>query len=359
MQTATQMTEPRYTHQPIVGIRVDATARTGIGHSTRCIAIADAIRNLGYSVLFIVSCEESAIPFAKLGFDCEITEADEKKLMRHDADALYALCNAKSITYLLIDSYGMTEEFIARFDELFEGIRTAYIDDMYSYDSGALEKPISYGFDIIIGGDPFFKEEWFRDVYQGKETTLLVGPQYIPIRSDLPAPKESSDSQIKGIMITTGSTNPDGVLERMSDLAQTVFQGTNTEIHVVVGPKSSFKADPSHFHIHKGEPIASVMEQCQIAFSSAGITLLELTALGMPTLAIGMVDNQDATVEAFRDLDLGLGCKVSDSDQYIIEQLYLLAKDASLRKLFSRRCRSVIDDKGSERIAIRLLNICQ
>lgn len=343
-----------------VGIRVDSTARVGAGHATRCIAIAEALGELGCNVLFIVSCEESAAAFSALGFECAVIDADEKHLGSADADALYELCVVRGIKHLLLDTYGASSQFLTRFAKLFSGnIRTAYIDDMYSYETGMLERPYPYDFDVVIGGDPFFRKEWYLESYRAKKTELLVDSRYIPIRSDLPILALPDESQVERILITTGSTNPNGALERMSRLALHSVAGTNVEVHVVVGPKSSFEieTETNRLHIHKDEPIVDIMKQCQIAFSSAGITLLELIALGMPTLATAIVDNQQVTVNAFKSLRLGLGCSLQDSDKQIKEQLRLLLEDNSLRKAFSAHCRSTIDRNGSMRIAKRLLEL--
>lgn len=345
------------TDRPLVGIRVDATTRIGSGHATRCIAIAEALADLGCDVVFIVSCEESTTPFMEHGFSCEIIDADEQHLGVADADALYSLCASLGIKHLLLDSYGASTTFMERFVELFAGkMRTAFIDDMYSYESGPFEKPRCYGFDIVIGGDVFFEESAYQEAYQGEDTELLIGPRYIPIRSDLHVPDGPSDPEVKRLMITTGSTNPGGILERMSRLALDAVKGTAIEVHVVVGPKASFDGDAQGLHLHQGEPIVDVMRQSQVAFSSAGITLLELIALGMPTLAIGIVDNQQSTVDDFKSSHLGLGCIRSESDDHIGRQLRLLVEDGAMRTAFSERCRSMIDGKGAERIARRLLD---
>ncbi len=130
-----------------------------------------------------------------------------------------------------------------------------------------------------------------------------------------------------------------------------VTNENGVNIHVVVGPNASFQGDIEGLCIHKGEPIVDIMSQCQVAFSSAGITLLELIAMGIPTLALEMVENQHATVQDFKRTGLGMGCARRDDDEQVRAQLRRLLDDETARVDFAERCRSLIDGKGAMRVA--------
>lgn len=111
------------------------------------------------------------------------------------------------------DSYGISTQFINRFERLFSvNVRGTYIDDLFSYEFSEIEEPDSCGFGIVISGDPFFEEKRHRDAYHDKDTELLIGLNYIPIRNDLSNSKISSSSRVKETIITTGSTNQNHIL---------------------------------------------------------------------------------------------------------------------------------------------------
>ena len=54
--------------------------------------------------------------------------------------------------------------------------------------------------------------------------------------------------------------------------------------------------------------MSDLMSLCQMAVAAAGVTLLELAAMGVPTLAVGVVENQYQDIRVYEEMGLGLGC---------------------------------------------------
>lgn len=342
----------------LVGIRADATERIGLGHATRCGAIAESLERLGYDVVFLVSSGESADVFANRGYKCRILGGDAMRFTSDDALLLFARCKEEGICFLLFDTYGITFEFMEAWVKLSGlSIRTALIDDMFTYPTGLQSDIRKYAVDVLIGGDIFFDEDAYKEIYADTPTDLLIGPDYIPMRSDLPIEDSSTSDSVSDILITTGSTNPQRTLEWMSELAKSASCGKGMRIHVVVGPKADFQGDTDGLCIHEGEPIVDIMRCCQVAFSAAGITLLELIAMGIPTLALEMVENQHATVENFKRTGLGMGCARRDADEKVKEQLERLLRERTLRAGYAQKCSSLIDGEGAMRVARSIVGL--
>lgn len=345
-------------HNPIIGFRVDATSQIGAGHAMRCLSIARSLSAQGSKVIFFVSCDESAAFFKSENYECRILPADETCLTVSDARNLDAALKECGVSCLLIDSYGVDGGF---FDAVENGslaeIHIAYIDDMYSYARGIIKLPLKRPVDILINCDIIANEDQYRFAYHDCNTQLMLGPLYAPLREEFSTQrKEPLKKSVTDILVTTGSTNPSNLLERLSNLCLESCQ--EAIIHVVVGPNAKFKqTESSRVVLHEGDSISDLMRRCQMAVSSAGVTLLELAALGIPTVAVSIVENQRQVAQAFEDMELGLSCCATDERQSIIASINRLFVDANLRDSFSSRCMKMVDGKGADRIAAALLDL--
>ena len=57
-------------------IRVDANSKIGMGHLTRCLSIACALRELSEEVCFVMADVSAKQIVEMQGFDCEVLETD-------------------------------------------------------------------------------------------------------------------------------------------------------------------------------------------------------------------------------------------------------------------------------------------
>lgn len=342
----------------IVGFRVDMTARIGAGHAMRCLSVACVLAEHGVSVVFFVSCEESAVFFTDEGFECCVLAGDEKNLTKDDAESLGAALQERGAGCVLIDSYGVDGGF---FDAVADGalgdVGTIYIDDSYTFACGIIDDPLRRPVDTVVNCNIFADEQSYRTAYHGCSTRLMLGPRYAPLRDEFARRRKAPfKGRVTDVLVTSGSTNPSHILERLSVLC---IEGTEeARVHVIVGPKAEYEQPTSgRIVVHKGESMADLMSLCQMAVSAAGVTLLELAAMGVPTLAVGVVENQYQDIRVYEDMGLGLGCYAADNDAAIMDKVGRLFDDGGLRAAFSLRCADVVDGKGSDRIASAVLDL--
>lgn len=345
---------------PIVGLRVDVTARIGAGHAMRCLSIAQALNARRARTIFFVSCDESAAFFQEEGFDSVVLGGDETDLTVDDAERLASALKGCGASSVLIDSYGVDGGF---FDAVSDGalgeVGIVYIDDLYTFAQGILDAPIRRPVDAVVNFNIFADEELYRLVYRDCATQLMLGPCFAPLRSEFANRRKAPyDGNVSDILVTTGSTNPSRILERLSDIC---LEATDdTRVHVAVGPKAEFD-DPLSDRIvaHRGESMADLMSLCQMAVAAAGVTLLELAAMGVPTLAVGIVENQYQDIRVYERMGLGLGCYASDGDAEIANKVSRLFGDGHLRSTFSRTCCETVDGKGADRIASAVIDLAK
>lgn len=343
---------------PIVGLRVDVTARIGAGHAIRCLSIARALNARRARTIFFVSCDESAAFFHEEGFDSVVLGGDETDLTADDAERLGSALKGCGASSVLIDSYGVDGGF---FDAVSDGalgeVGIVYIDDLYTFAQGILDAPIMRPVDAVVNFNIFADEEIYRLAYHGCTTQLMLGTRFAPLRSEFAKRRKAPyDGNVSNILVTTGSTNPSRILERLSEICLEATDGAR--VHVVVGPKADYD-DPLSDRIvtHRGESMADLMSLCQMAVAAAGVTLLELATIGVPTLAVGVVENQYQDIRVYERMGLGLGCYASDADKEIAGKVSRLFDDGLLRASFSRICCEAVDGKGADRIASAVLNL--
>ena len=100
------------------------------------------------------------------------------------------------------------------------------------------------------------------------------------------------------------------------------------------------------------------MKKCDIAISAAGSTLYELCAVGVPTVAYSLADNQIVATEEFERLGIMLNagdCRTNTCFVENIEQfMNQLSDNKALREQLSSEMQKLVDGNGAERIALSM-----
>ena len=100
------------------------------------------------------------------------------------------------------------------------------------------------------------------------------------------------------------------------------------------------------------EEIFSIMSRSDIAVTSAGQTLYELACMGVPAVAISVVENQELALRAFCRAGYLLDVpswESADATRFLGQRLRLL-KDSKMRERLSKAGQTQIDGKGAQRL---------
>lgn len=281
--------------------RVDGSSTIGAGHVVRCVSIAQEVEVHGGRAVFVSSNEESAKILRKYNFESLLIGGDPKHLGEFDAQQLANVMDGN--TSVLVDSYGVTDEFFDTCVNL--GLKVAYIDDMYTYETGGLSDPVRRNVRVLINYSFGSSEEDYAKVYRGADTKLLIGPKYAPVRKIFreKAGQYQVRDKVENVLITTGSTNPSRSLEKISQGCRDALP--DVHISVVVGPNAVFDdslVSKLNLHLIKGvTDLSDYMLASDLVISAAGITLYELYTLGVPTIAVPIVENQLTNARGFRN----------------------------------------------------------
>lgn len=309
----------------------------GFGHVARCSSIYQAFLEYGVSPKFIINGDDSVksilndIPF-------EVT------------DWLNNFDFFDSSDIVIIDSY------LANFD-FYEKISkkcplTVYIDD---------NNRLKYPKGIIVNGT--------LDVtnmnYSKREDVLyLVGKEFVPLRSDfwdISTLKVKED--VENILITTGGNDLRNLTPKILDLLNIHYPKIIKKVIIADSFKNTFEIESLKndnvelIYSPDSKKMVEVMSNIDLAISASGQTLYELACVGIPTIAIGIIENQVNNIKNWQKIGFIEYAGWWNNERLldnILEKIDYL-NDKNVRKDKNLIGTRAIDGKGSLRIAKNIL----
>jgi UDP-2,4-diacetamido-2,4,6-trideoxy-beta-L-altropyranose hydrolase len=269
---------------PLV-IRADARQETGMGHVMRCLALADAWRDLSGEVLFFSIVESQALRARLVGSGYAVVEpgrTPQATLKELQARGL-AGC------WVAIDGYDFQPEWQAMLGE--SGFRVLCIDD------GARLK--QYAAPVILASDP----DASLVAYNAPSSSLiLTGTQWRLLRKEFVcgSPRRSRAELGAVILVVFGGSDRRNVARTVLD----VLAGCTTaqdRVRLVFGALNPHRASicealaalPGQSELVENvEDMAQLYREADIAISAAGTTAWEMAACGLPAILVPVADNQ-------------------------------------------------------------------
>lgn len=258
----------------------DATIESGLGHFSRCIAIADVAARRGCDIEFCgqFSAEIAVTALAERSFEVHTAPVSTQHL---GVDAL-----ARRVDHVHADTYSHTFDS-ARADLGLCGVTFSSMEDGTH---GRREA------DLVVDPTPRRERE-----YRPKDGTLRLfrGAKAIPLRNELlllkkENPTDSSHSRIDGkplkVLVVMGGTDPYGVTEQIVDIWQ--FLDIPSTCLVVGGSLDDFNSRVGILPVARSWNIAKHYVEADLVISSAGTTVWEIAYLGTPMAILQVADNQ-------------------------------------------------------------------
>ena len=331
-------------------IRSDGNEIIGSGHIMRCLSVADALRDLGQTVVFITSdgCFQSVIK--RKGYECIVlhTEYDH---IENELQKLLPLLRKLQPRCVLLDSYFVTPGYMSAIQR---ECSLVYIDDLNAFD---------YPADLVVN----------YTLYGDKLTyppnkRYLLGPQYAPLRKEFQnAPARRVADQVENVLLSTGGADPEHVALKCVRYLLGQSAG-NIVYHIVLGAMNQdeseverISAGCTYIVLHRNvSDMRSLMLQCDAAVSAGGTTLFELCVCGVPTVTYVLADNQIMNAVSFEEAGLMLNAGDIRTDSHfaerIFEHLETLIRDQFLRQRMTERMQTLVDGKGAIRLAKTILD---
>ena len=326
-------------------MRTDMNDVVATGHIMRCLAIADAARNLGEETIFLTADDCPAKLLKQRGYAYHVlgTRWDD---MESELPALLEMVHKKKIKKLLIDSYYVTETYLAALG--------AYVEIYYLDDLNAFRYPVS----SIICYANYWKQFCYEKCYKGVK--LYLGAQYVPLREAFRlCGKKRMKARVENLLILSGGTDRYHAINGI--LAQ-INRQRYEKIEVVCGgyyPRYSELcakyAKEENVAIYSSvSDIENHMKAADLAISASGTTLYELCACGTPTISYVLADNQIHNATSFQAdkiIDYAGDIRTDDVPQNICNMLDRYEYNVALRAERSAKMQALIDGEGAERLA--------
>ena len=192
-----------------------------------------------------------------------------------------------------------------------------------------------------------------------------VGKEFIPLRNDFwnISNLEIKDD-IENILITTGGNDLRNLTPKILDLLNTHYPNLNKKVIIADSFENTSEIEALKndnvklIYSPSSKEMLDMMADVDLAISASGQTLYELACVGVPTVAIGIIDNQKNNIKNWREIGFieYAGCwnnkNLSDN---ILEKIEYL-KDKEIRKDKNSIGTQAIDGKGSLRIVKSILS---
>lgn len=334
-------------------IRCDGGAALGMGHVSRCLALAGELRDAhGCDVIFAMRDPDSAGVAAvrSEGYAVDPVAATE------DADygpSLIAQTRARAARAIVVDVRDALSR--AALDAVrASGVRVVMIDD---------------GSDRRFASDLAFYppvpqvEEMDWSGFAGRR---FSGWEWVLLRREFSGARAfaedgaGSESPAIDILVAMGGSDPAGMTEFA--IAALNRLPMRLAVHVVVGPAFArtlalvdVVAQSKHA-VHVSDApgaMAPLMRASRLAVSSFGVSAYELAACGVPAVHLCLTADHARSSSAFEREAIAVSLGVFDGiqPQQIAEAAGGLLADAGRRAQMAARARSLVDGRGAARVA--------
>ena len=257
-------------------IYTEGDQQRGLGHLSRCSAYAAAWRQLGGTVQWIVDGDTLA-----------------RQMLCHEQTDWCAwqeapLISPHSAAWALVDSYSVSLPALQQISQHYP--RLCCLDDTnrLAYPNGWVIHSAP-GAPLVVDG----------------EATWRWGPTWHLLRpAFLDQPERSITAhEIANILLMMGGSDIRNLLPRVALLLRKQFPLAT--IHIVCSHATpTLPIDGIRHENLDDRQMATLMQECDIAISAAGQTTYELAAMGLPSILIGVAENQRRQLDAWSDSGL-------------------------------------------------------
>mgnify|MGYP001436462310 CR=1 FL=1 len=253
----------------------DAGPQVGLGHASRCSALASELTARGLVV--------------------EVQSADPAMAQKVVSLPVGAYADRKA-GVIVMDGYRFGHQ-----DRLARKLRARHlvlIDDLADTPFPA---------DLIVNQNLHAKGLDYAE-YEARQ--LLLGPEFALLRSQYAALHESPRPDDGAVLVTLGGS---AIGQQAVGIANRLADRIDRTIYAVVGSEVSV---PSHRHarveVLSGMDMPALMAECRHYVGAMGVSYLEALAAGLSTTAIAIPASQRPAVKAARDQGLVVLDRIED-----------------------------------------------
>ncbi len=359
--------------RPNVLFRVDGSAQIGTGHLRRCMTLAAALRVCGVDTVFAARdlgldvgrmLEHDSLPLMLLDAPSEpfLSEIDDpphahwaEVNWRDDADETIAVARGREVDIVIVDHYAFDYRWHLRVRGAL-GARIVAIDDL-----GDRELAVDLIVDHNFHPDYAAKHRLSR----AHDPVVLGGPTFA-LLSDAYArsPRFTIRETVKSVGIFMGGSD-------IANATATAFRAVRSAL----GEQVALEIVATGANPHLGalrelircdrratlsidlNNLAAFFLSHDLQIGAGGGATWERCCLGVPTIAVAYAENHVPVLEPLDSAGVLVfskqGAAVAD---VLAEDVRSLAGTVSARRDLSRRSQALVDGRGSQRVALAVLD---
>jgi UDP-2,4-diacetamido-2,4,6-trideoxy-beta-L-altropyranose hydrolase len=332
-------------------IRADANAAKGIGHLMRMIALGQAWKDAGGSVLFLGMVEATTLRKRILAEGFKLVDIDEPHPAEGDLAAV--LKHTQSGAWVALDGYHFDTVYMHALRSV--GRRTLVVDDANDRNE--------YEADILLnqnlGADGF-------DYLLNTAALALAGPRFALLRREFQHPGIAVvpvAENARHVLVTFGGSDPANMCQRvleslealaMSDLQIVVLAGAaNNRLEPLRAQARGLCCDCRI--LHNVEDMAQHMSWADLTIGAAGSTSLELCAFGVPMLLTAVAENQRAALAALTKVGVARPFALNAQPEVISKAVEELLLCPATRQRMRENSLGLVDGKGACRVVAAII----
>ena len=349
-----------------IAIRVDGNAEIGVGHVLRCITLADKLINYEIKCTFFVRNISRSLfkildeKFEVILLDCVdnmFVAADEYSRwlgvnQRFDAEEFIAIARPGNFNGVVVDHYGLGYQWERKVQDNFRFVLV--LDDLANRDHIC---------NLLVDQSIGRKASCYSSLVP-QFCALLVGPKYALLRDEFSADLSGYKKQYD-ILINFGGADKDNFTEHVLNMLAMCANMYKHSIKIIIGSDYPYslglkrRVDELGLKfklVENPNNVAMEISECRIAIGAGGVSLLERSALGVPSIVYAIADNQKHICTEYEREGLGAVISKGENDEH-----FKLASiiDAMLNpQMLSNRSHlnsTFVGARGTDRVVARLL----
>jgi len=320
-------------------LQADGGVGIGLGHASRCSALALALRRLGHEAIMV------ADPATGLQ---EYFEQRGSSMVAVEASVTAMLTYASSIAadVLVLDSYQWTpEDYVT--------LRAAG-QCVVAFDDEAKREMLV---DALINGAPVAGNLQYRTAIT---TVRWLGASYQVVREEFrQMPIRKPAGAVRHVLVMAGGDDPLGLLGPIASMLEPIALQCPDPftIQLICGPFAAVPdaARSRQVEIHRHPPnLVALMQQADLAISAGGQTLYELARCGTPTIAFCSGADQENNLRALEALGVIRNTGDAQASNWLsslAQAVQELIANPALRNEMALHAQQLIDGRGADRLA--------
>lgn len=299
-----------------IGIFTEGGVGIGLGHLSRCLAIAYSLQQKGYNPIFF-NCSKEDVSVVK---PFKVSNIDWK------VDAINIIKKDK-LSFVIIDSYLASQEVYNLISSLLDGnmliiddyMRLVYPKSLVvnpSMCAETIEYPISAGQKYFLGKD-----------------YIILRPDFWKVEPKIIKEK------IENVFITLGGYADKEIL---SKLALFIKEHMEVQVQILDSYKNQYSASQ----------IRDMMTNADLCISGGGQTMYELARMGVPTISVTLATNQVLNIEALNREGFSYSAGEVDNPRFYecLKAGLIVMRNKETRMAHSTRGQQIVDGKGVRRL---------